>query len=80
MAVAYNDQALERFLNDIALNIKTPLGGQAYEDQAAMRGAAIQFKVPLISTLTAAQAAVNGIRALREKELTVRSFQTDHKK
>jgi carbamoyl-phosphate synthase large subunit len=59
----------------VHLIINTPLGERAYEDQAAMRRAAIQFKVPLISTLTAAQAAVNGIHALRERVLTVRSLQ-----
>jgi len=32
----------------------------------------------LISTLSAAQAAVNGIRALRQKELKVRSLQAHH--
>jgi carbamoyl-phosphate synthase large subunit len=64
----------------IGLVINTPLGERAYADQAAMRAAAIQFKVPLISTLSAAQAAVNGIRALREKELSVRSLQVHHKK
>ncbi len=30
---------------------------------------------PLITTLSAAQAAVNGIRALRQRELSVRSLQ-----
>jgi carbamoyl-phosphate synthase large subunit len=65
---------------EIGLVINTPLGERAYADQAAMRAAAIQFKVPLISTLSAAQAAVNGIRALREKELSVRSLQVHHGK
>jgi carbamoyl-phosphate synthase large subunit len=64
---------------EIGLVINTPLGERAYEDQTAMRSAAIQFKVPLISTLSAAQAAVNGIRALREKELSVRSLQVHHR-
>jgi carbamoyl-phosphate synthase large subunit len=65
---------------EIGLIINTPLGQQAYADQSAMRAAAIQYKIPLISTLSAAQAAVNGIRALREKELTVRSLQRHHQK
>jgi hypothetical protein len=43
-----------------------------------MRSAAIQHDVLLISTLSAAQAAVNGIRALRQKELQVRSLQAHH--
>jgi carbamoyl-phosphate synthase large subunit len=62
----------------IALIINTPLGQQAHFDQTAMRAAAIRHSVPLISTLSAAQAAVNGIRALREKELSVRSLQAHY--
>lgn len=60
----------------IQLIINTPLGQQAYTDQAMMRQAAIQHQIPIISTLSAAQAAVNGIQALRQKELSVRSLQT----
>jgi len=33
------------------------------------------MEIPLIMTLTAAQAAVNGIRSLGKKELKVRSLQ-----
>jgi carbamoyl-phosphate synthase large subunit len=62
----------------VNLIINTPLGQQAYADQSAMRSAAIQHDVLLISTLSAAQAAVNGIRALRQKELQVRSLQAHH--
>jgi len=54
------------------------IGRRAHADQTALRAAAIRYDVPLISTLTAAQAAVNGIRALREKELSVRSLQEHH--
>jgi carbamoyl-phosphate synthase large subunit len=62
----------------VNLIINTPLGQQAHADQTAMRSAAIQHDVLLISTLSAAQAAVNGIRALRRKELQVRSLQAHH--
>jgi carbamoyl-phosphate synthase large subunit len=63
---------------EIHLIINTPLGQQAHADQTAMRAAAIQHNVPLITTLSAAQAAVNGIRALRQRELKVRSLQAHH--
>jgi carbamoyl-phosphate synthase large subunit len=63
---------------EVDLIINTPLGQQAHADQAAMRTAAIQHGVPLISTLSAAQAAVSGIRALRQKKLSVRSLQRHH--
>jgi carbamoyl-phosphate synthase large subunit len=62
----------------VDLIINTPIGRRAHADQTALRAAAIRYDVPLISTLTAAQAAVNGIRALREKELSVRSLQEHH--
>ncbi|NJN53735.1 MAG: hypothetical protein HC804_02625 [Anaerolineae bacterium] len=63
---------------EIHLLINTPLGQQAYADQSAMYAAAIRHNVPLITTLSAAQAAVSGIRALREKDLQVRSLQMHH--
>ncbi|MBX3059144.1 MAG: carbamoyl-phosphate synthase large subunit [Anaerolineae bacterium] len=63
---------------EIHLLINTPLGQQAHADQSAMYAAAIRHNIPLITTLSAAQAAVNGIRALREKDLQVRSLQAHH--
>ena len=63
---------------EIQLVINTPLGQRAYADQAAMREAAIRHKVPLVSTLSAAQAAVNGIRSVAQRALVVRSLQRQH--
>ena len=62
----------------VQLIINTPLGQQAHEDQAALRSTAIQHNILLISTMSAAQAAVSGIKALRKKELRVRSLQVHH--
>jgi carbamoyl-phosphate synthase large subunit len=62
----------------VQLIINTPLGQRAHADQAAMYAAAIRHGVPLITTMSAAQAAVGGIRALRERALTVRSLQAHH--
>ncbi len=62
----------------VQLVINTPLGQGTYEDQAALRGAAIRHKIPLLSTLSAATAAVNGIDLLRRKQLDVRSLQVHH--
>jgi carbamoyl-phosphate synthase large subunit len=64
----------------VQLIINTPLGQRAHDDSRAMRAAAIRHNVPLLTTLSAAQAAVNGIRALREKELKVRSLQVHYRK
>ena len=59
----------------INLIINTPLGPNAREDGAKIRTLATRMGILLITTLSAAQAAVSGIRALRQKELSVRSLQ-----
>ena len=59
----------------IQMIINTPLGQAAREDGVKIRRLATRLEIPLITTLSAAQAAVNGIRAVRQKELSVRSLQ-----
>ncbi len=59
----------------IQMIINTPLGANAREDGAKIRSLATRMEIPLITTLSAGQAAVNGIRALRQHELAVRSLQ-----
>lgn len=63
---------------EIALIINTPRGGQAHADGSLIRGAAALYGVPIITTLTGAAAAVQGIKSLRQKPLKVRSLQTHH--
>ncbi|MFN8482566.1 MAG: carbamoyl-phosphate synthase large subunit [Anaerolineae bacterium] len=62
----------------VDLVINTPLGRSAISDGRLMRMTARQHGVPLFTTLSAAAAAVNAIRALKTKELRVRSLQTHH--
>ena len=57
--------------------INTPLGRAAHSDGRAMRMAARQHGIPLFTTLSAAAAGVNAIRALKTRQLRVRSLQ-DH--
>jgi carbamoyl-phosphate synthase large subunit len=52
-----------------------PLGTKSHADGAEIRAAAIRLNLPLLTTLSAASAAVSGIKALREKELQYRSLQ-----
>ncbi len=52
---------------EIHLIINTPYGPVAHSDGAAIRTAAIRYGVPLLTTLSAAQAAINGIRTLRQQ-------------
>jgi carbamoyl-phosphate synthase large subunit len=62
----------------INLIINTPLGPSSRNDGAKIRTLATRMEIPLITTLSAAQAAVNGIRALSQKDLSVRSLQTHY--
>ena len=56
--------------------VNTPLGPHAHSDGAEIRSAAIAMNVPLLTTLSAAMAAVSAIQALRKKELKYRSLQS----
>ena len=62
----------------IALIINTPLGGTSYLDGQRLRTEATRLGIPLVTTLTAAQAAVNGIKVLAKESLEVRSLQKLH--
>jgi carbamoylphosphate synthase large subunit len=62
----------------VRLVISTPLGARAYIDGQALRSAAIRHGVMLVTTLTGAAATVSAIRALKAKELKVRSLQDHH--
>jgi carbamoyl-phosphate synthase large subunit len=61
--------------HDIALVVNTPSGKGARTDEGKIRAAAVANGVTCITTLAAAQAAVEACRALREHELTVAALQ-----
>jgi carbamoyl-phosphate synthase large subunit len=61
---------------EIQLVLNTPLGPHAHSDGAAIRSAAIAMNVPLLTTLSAAMAAVSAIQAMTRKELKYRSLQS----
>ena len=63
---------------DIDLMINTPRGGQAHEDGRSIRGTAHLLGIPIVTTLSAAMATVQGIRALNSKPLQVRSLQAHY--
>jgi carbamoyl-phosphate synthase large subunit len=60
----------------IQLVLNTPLGPHAHTDGAEIRSAAIAMNVPLLTTLSAAMAAVSAIQAMGKKELRYRSLQS----
>jgi carbamoyl-phosphate synthase large subunit len=63
---------------EIDLVINTPLGRDPYRDDKTIRTEAVARQVPCITTLEGAAAAVDGIRALREGALQVKSLQEYH--
>ncbi len=60
---------------EIHLIINTPGGKGTQPDGLAIRSNAIALKIPLITTVAGAYAAVNGIEALRKKGIQVKSLQ-----
>jgi carbamoyl-phosphate synthase large subunit len=59
----------------IALIVNTPLGKGSIYDELAIRRAAVEYRVPYITTIAGAEATVSGLEALAEGELTVKSLQ-----
>jgi carbamoyl-phosphate synthase large subunit len=67
---------LDLMKNDqIVLVINTPSGRGAQSDEGKIRAAAVAHGVTCITTVPAAQVAVEACRALRERELTVSALQ-----
>jgi carbamoyl-phosphate synthase large subunit len=62
----------------VDLLINTPLGKESFFDERAIRRAAIHYRIPCITTISGAIAAVAGIRALQKESLGVRSLQEYH--
>jgi carbamoyl-phosphate synthase large subunit len=62
----------------IQLIINTPAGKLSKYDDSYIRKAAIKYKVPYITTLAAAMAAVKGIAAYRDGKSDVKSLQSYH--
>jgi carbamoyl-phosphate synthase large subunit len=65
---------------EIDLIINTPLGLKSRFDDKAIRRTAVQHGVTCITTLSAAEAAIQGIRALQKGETHVESLQRLHQK
>ena len=63
---------------EIALIINTPLGRASHFDEQAIRRAALQYKVPCVTTMTGAQAIVEAIVAREQAQSRVISLQELH--
>ncbi|SEF69491.1 carbamoyl-phosphate synthase large subunit [Bryocella elongata] len=62
----------------IQLIINTPRGQEKVFDEQAIRKAAVNARIPTITTLAAAHAAAEGIAALQRGKVTVESLQELH--
>jgi len=70
---------VDRMINgEVALAINTPFGKSAFVDDTYIRRAALQLTIPCITTLSAARACVDGIRALKEGISTIAALQEQH--
>jgi len=65
---------------NIDLIINTPLGRRARSDEFEIGWAATKYRVPVITTLSAAEAIVRGLRMQRQQEMSYNCLQEYHKK
>ena len=64
--------------NAVQLVVNTPIGKRSQYDDSYIRKAAIKYKIPYITTATAAAATAKGIAARKGKEDIVKSLQEYH--
>ncbi len=70
---------VDRMINgEVTLIINTPLGKKSFYDDTYIRRAALQYGISCLTTLTAATAAVHGIRSLRLGMKTITTLQEQH--
>ncbi|HWP84610.1 MAG TPA: carbamoyl-phosphate synthase large subunit [Terriglobia bacterium] len=62
----------------IQLLVNTPIGAKSFFDEKAIRRAAVQHRVPCITTVAGALAAVEGIAALQSQPVRVLALQQLH--
>ncbi len=62
----------------VHLIINTPLGRESFYDEKSIRRAAVRYRVPCITTLSAAEAAARGIRAMLDHSFEVNALQDLH--
>jgi carbamoyl-phosphate synthase large subunit len=65
--------------HDIHLIINTPIGRSGMEDDSYIRKMAIQYKIPYITSMAAAEASVEGIEAAKQHAIVPISLQDYHK-
>ncbi|MES2507697.1 MAG: carbamoyl phosphate synthase large subunit, partial [Verrucomicrobiota bacterium] len=63
---------------DMALVINTPSGKNPREDEIKIRTAAMQNRIPIMTTLRGADAAMRAIKSLQAADVEVRALQEYH--
>jgi len=63
---------------DISLIINTPLGKHSRQDHVQIMRTAIDFNIPYITTIQAAQAAAQAIQAIHRKDITIEPLSHYH--
>ena len=63
---------------EIHFIINSPSGKIPREDEVRIRNASLARKIPIMTTVRAAQASVNGIRSLQRSSLKVKTLQEYH--
>ncbi|HEX4956119.1 MAG TPA: carbamoyl-phosphate synthase large subunit [Thermoanaerobaculia bacterium] len=64
---------------EIDLVVNTPIGREPHEDDAQIRKTALRYSVPVVTTLSGALAAAEGIAALQAGSLSVQPLQEIHR-
>jgi len=62
----------------IQMIINTPVGGEGKQEGSYIRKIAIQRKIPYVTTIAAATAAVEGIEAAKSGDIEIKSIQEYH--
>ncbi|MBX9723240.1 MAG: hypothetical protein K2X81_17690, partial [Candidatus Obscuribacterales bacterium] len=65
---------------EINLVINIPSGRSAHRDDQLIRRAAINYNIPVVTTLSGAKATASAIAALQQGHLGVQSLQEYHQK
>ncbi|MFA4889727.1 MAG: carbamoyl-phosphate synthase large subunit [Candidatus Omnitrophota bacterium] len=63
----------------IQMVINTPSGRLPREDELKIRSQVVMYNIPYTTTISGAQATVNGMEAMMKKDLEVKSLQQYHK-
>ena len=60
---------------EIQLVINSPIGVAAQEDDRIIRRSALEYKIPIVTTIAGAKATLAAIQSLKESEITVKALQ-----